>query len=1174
MTASKGGAEAAGRAAGKGLGLSLAGLVLVAVLPLLLFGSGVAWLIVDQKKAAVAEQLAGTARALQVAVDRELLGQFSAMAMLASEVGPGSAGLADFQARAERVLKANRDWLHVGLIDPLSRRIVASSPPLPFPMPANLAPGYLDQVARSGKPAIVGAFASNTITRGPAILLMSPVTRAGQVRYVLGVALNPAAVNGIFAEQRLGASWTGAALDQEMKLAGRSRDPERFIGKRATQTVVNRLAVSERGMFMAVNQEGATTYTVVSRSSLTRWSVAIGVPAAEVEGPIRRMLLELTASGGLLIGCALVLTATVGRGIARRRNAYEQALQASEKRYRTLFSNAGEGIFIMSPAGVLMEVNDSFAAMHGYGTREMPGMSLAELDTAETSQQAPERIGRILAGETLTFEVEHRHRDGRIFQLEVSASLISLDDASCILCLHRDITERKLAEQKISRLTNLYAALSECSQAIVRCQSEQDLFASICVDAVRLGGMRMAWIGVVDRQTGMLRPVASCGEGADYLEEIEISTDPASPRGRGPTGSAIREGRPFWCQDFLHDPHAAPWRERGARFGWKASASLPLRKGGATIASFTLYAGETNAFDEDERSLLVEMSNNVSHALDNFVREAQRREAVDALQHSRAFLDGVIEQSPINMWVSDREGTLIRANQALRNQVKASDGELVGKYNIFNDPLVAEQGHLPAVREVFDKGLTARFTIDYDTSRLTAPRLRNSSQAVLEVTISPVFDSAGRVTNAIVQHLDISETKRMSEALQAAKSAAESANRAKSQFLANMSHEIRTPMNGIVGMAQLLTYTELTDEQKQYLEDITSSSRSLLSLINDILDLTKIEGGKMELEHQGFSLRACVSEVIRTQISLIHGKGLALKTSVAAEVPDHLMGDQLRLKQVLLNILSNAVKFTERGDIRFTVQLAEFTGNLATLKISIRDTGIGMDPEALLKVFDPFTQADASTTRAYGGTGLGLSICTRLAELMGGRVWAESSKGAGSEFHLLLPFVVNEVPQITDAGDDGKKAGTYGATASGNGPGVGSRYRERQQPLRILIAEDQEINLRFSVQIFKRRGHLVVTAGNGQDALEKWEQGAFDLVLMDIQMPVMNGIAAVRTIRAREGAAGKRRTPIIALTAFALKGDGERMLEQGFDGYISKPVDINALLSEVDRLLPRLPAGG
>ena len=419
-----------------------------------------------------------------------------------------------------------------------------------------------------------------------------------------------------------------------------------------------------------------------------------------------------------------------------------------------------------------------------------------------------------------------------------------------------------------------------------------------------------------------------------------------------------------------------------------------------------------------------------------------------------------------------------------------------------------------------------------------------------QVTTTPIFDDDGNYQATVHVAHDITENIIYERELEVTRDAAESANRAKSEFLANMSHELRTPMNGIMGMTQLLKYTRLTDEQKQCLDAIETSSDNLLSLLNDILDLSRIESGKIKLEQKNFSLRRCLGDVINIQISLIQKKGLTVQTDITPEVPDNLIGDQLRLKQIMLNLLGNAIKFTSKGGIKISVTVTERADNIAVLTFGVTDSGIGISPDAIRKIFAPFVQADGSATRQFGGAGLGLAICSRLTELMEGRIWVESCEGSGSTFFVQIPLI------------------DTGTVTEGSAPCVVEKIGPLWDgpPLKILLVDDQQINLTFASRILNKAGHQVIEACNGREALEKLERHVVDIILMDIQMPVMSGIEATLAIRSREKENGEH-IKIIAVSARALHEERTHILMQGFDGYVVKPFAISELFKEMKRCL-------
>ena len=393
---------------------------------------------------------------------------------------------------------------------------------------------------------------------------------------------------------------------------------------------------------------------------------------------------------------------------------------------------------------------------------------------------------------------------------------------------------------------------------------------------------------------------------------------------------------------------------------------------------------------------------------------------------------------------------------------------------------------------------------------------------------------------------DFTEQKQAEKALNEAKTAAEAANEAKGRFLANVSHELRTPMNAILGMVDLALPKQVDSTAKDFLETARESAELLLALLNDLLDSAKIEAGKLELESTPFSLRRVLDQTTQVLTVLASEKGISFSCRIPPDVPDALVGDQARLRQVLINLAGNGVKFTQKGEVTVSVRVESQEAEEARLEFAVQDTGIGIPQSDVERIFNPFSQADASTTRHFGGSGLGLSICSSLIGMMRGRIRVESEVGKGSTFFFTVPLpLAKEVPATPE-------------TIAEIPPVAASM-------LRILLAEDNPANQKLATYVLQDRGHLVEIAGDGQEAIRLTERNRYDVILMDVQMPGIDGLEATTTIRNRED--GGRRVPIIAMTAHAMKSDRDRCLAAGMDGYLSKPIDGHEMIALVESLV-------
>ncbi len=514
----------------------------------------------------------------------------------------------------------------------------------------------------------------------------------------------------------------------------------------------------------------------------------------------------------------------------------------------------------------------------------------------------------------------------------------------------------------------------------------------------------------------------------------------------------------------------------------------------------------------------------------------------------------IFKSSPIGMVILNQDVTIEEINNAALKIIDQQKNEVIGKK--FGDAfqcigsLEDEKGcGFGQKCNVCDFRKAALKAIDQEktTENLEFNKVVLQGGQKLEKwfvsSITPLHTDGER--KVFVSLVDITDNKQKEMAALKAKQAAEEASRVKSEFLANMTHEIRTPINGIIGMIDITLLKDLDPEQKENLLTAKSCANTLLHMINDILDFSKLEAEKLVMENIGFDIRKLVEQTIKTHSVFAAQKGLGLNYSFSSSIPHLLEGDPNRLQQILNNLINNAIKFTEKGEVTVSVKSENTSNESVELKFIISDTGMGIAKEDMGKLFQSFSQVDGSITRKFGGTGLGLVISKQLVELMGGKIWAESEKGKGSHFYFTVKLQTAERLKETQTSSK--------LTAAKSKAGM-----------KILLVEDNTVSQRVLSRMLKEKGHMVDVANNGFEAVRLHDQNIYDAILMDIYMPEMDGIEATKRMREKEGIA--RHTPIIALTAYAPHADKDHFIALGMDEHLSKPIEMEELFSLLDRI--------
>ena len=510
----------------------------------------------------------------------------------------------------------------------------------------------------------------------------------------------------------------------------------------------------------------------------------------------------------------------------------------------------------------------------------------------------------------------------------------------------------------------------------------------------------------------------------------------------------------------------------------------------------------------------------------------EKEEAVSREQATKMTLQTLIDLAPVGISIVDADNKITAWNKASEDITEWKEEEVLGK-SIF-DALKGNAANTDRINsQVHEQAKNFSSELEYIT--------KYGKKVDVQISVVPIFDGEGKQAGSMGVSVNISDIRERERRLMEVNRVLKEASAAKSDFLANMSHEIRTPLNGVIAMSELVSMTSLTEDQKRMMNTVQSSANSLMTILSDILDFSKVEAGKLEVEQVSFDLKELVQQALRSIEPIAKTKNLLLNVSLPPYMGKIYKGDPGRIRQVLLNLVSNAVKFTERGEISCALSLTPAVNGKTSLRLEVLDSGIGMSRSQLDKLFQAFSQADASTTRRFGGTGLGLSISQGLVDLMKGEIGVESVEGQGSKFWFTLPL---EVADVTEGKT--KASGEVAAPLP------------RMEGIHVLVAEDNSVNQMIAKAMLAKLGITCEIVANGKLALEALQSKKYDLVLMDCQMPEMDGYEATRSIRLSAGS-GFESIPIVALTAHAMAGDREKCLAAGMDDYLSKPLHIQNL---------------
>lgn len=803
-------------------------------------------------------------------------------------------------------------------------------------------------------------------------------------------------------------------------------------------------------------------------------------------------------------------------------------------------------IFLVSDfEGILLNINQEFMELLGLDEGELKGMPFFEFVHPDDLVATRHKMRELLVGDSVKkFRNRYRCEGGAYRLLEWSARADLKEQR--IYASAKDVTEQLQSEQAIVESNEMLTVVSQSLAEYIRSETFINPFDVMLAHLLK----------VSDSEYGFIGEVLHTADGTPYLKSHAITNISWDEPTRQFYDDNIATGLTFTNLKtlfghvmttgklVLSNLPADDSRSGGLPAGHpplNAFMGLPIYSGSKLIGMIGI-ANRPNGYDERVEKKLELLVATCSNLILAFRAEKGRQQAQQELVRSEEAFRELVDSAADGIFQMDENGIIQRVNPAMEAIFGLDAENFIGMPagNFF------VQGSLGNFQGMLHDG-KVKPSVDRGIRREIVAVRKNDEHFSVELSLSSMQQRDSRNFVAVVR--DVSTWKRIREELLQAKVQAESANNAKGEFLANMSHEVRTPINGVIGMTELALDTELDAEQRDYLEIIHESALSLLRVVNDILDFSKIDAGLLTVDAVPFDLRNSLALVMREFALRAEKKGLKFVYEVEDAIPTVLIGDVLRLRQVLVNLISNAIKFTDAGYVKVGIKLKSRSERSVLLMFSIMDTGIGITLSKQAEIFKAFTQADTSIARKYGGSGLGLVISANLVKLMGGAIKISSDLGKGCLLSFDLDFQFHAINQLAADHETFKESDISLVKLTALG---------KEQLLKLLVVEDNPVNQKLTAIILEKAGHEIVLARNGFEAVERFKEQSFDLILMDLQMPEMDGIQATAIIRQLE-LDRPHRTPIIALTAHAMAGYEEICLSHGMDGYISKPVSAIAL---------------